>query len=219
MINLLRTIRFPGHLHSASHWIKASVIQHVSNYDELIRQANREADAIVAQAEKDAQVLRAQARQEAAESLRGDMNKILEMNREQQNTLRNQTRLICEQICLAVMERFIAQTDDQVRIKVLVEDLIAQSYNARELHVHCHPKHEESASRAIAEVLADRMNLRKFQVHPSSDMAEYELKVLASNGSEVYISLDNAVALLSEEASHFIQQNPDLQPNQLDSQS
>lgn len=219
MINLLRTVRFPGHMHTSAPWIKARTISHIGDYDDLIAQGKREAEDIIAKAEEDAAHLRSVARQEAAEAVRSDMFNFLDFAREQQQVLRQQTRLICEQVCLAVLERFITQADDQVRIKVLVEDLIAQSYNARELHVHCHPKHEEPASRAVTEVLADRLNLRRFQVHPDSEMAEYELKVRASNGSEVHISLENVLALLSDEVSHFIQQSPDLQPNQLDAQS
>lgn len=219
MLRMLRVIQFPKHLHTSANWIKANTVLHVQHYEDLIAQAQREAEDILAEARQEAAVIRGQARQEAAESLRADMNACLDMAREQQNKLRQQIRLMCEQICLAVMDRFIVQTEDQVRIKALVEDLIAQSYNARELHVHCHPKHEESTSRAVAEVLSEKLNFRKFQVHPSNELAEFELKVLASNGSEIRIGLENMLALLSDEVVHFIQQSPDVQQPELDPHS
>ena len=53
--------------------------------------------------------------------------------------------------------------------------------------------------KVLAEVLAEQMNLRKWNVKADEELQPFELKISTANGAEINVSLNNLIAMYKEE--------------------
>lgn len=199
MLKLLRRVHFPEGLQTSGPVIKAATLKHIRNYNDLLEQAEQKAQGILEQAESEAMVLREEGKEQAAREVRGDVRAMQRLTTQKEQALQKASSAICTEVCSVVLEQFVASTPDSIKIKTLVEALITRSHSARELHLRANPEQVELVKQALAEVLADQLNLRKWNVQPDEDLKPFELRISATNGSEINVSLHNLLALYKEE--------------------
>lgn len=199
MLNLLRRIAFPAELQASGPVIKARMLNYIRTHDDLIEHANQEAARIIREAQAEAAEIKAAAREEEARAVRGDLHAMRKLTEQKEQQLQQKSSAICTEVCVVVLEQFVAAASDYVKIKTLAEALVVRSHSARELNLRANPGQIELVTTILGEVLAEQMNLRKWNVKPDEDLKEFELKICTTNGAEISVSMDNLIAMYKEE--------------------
>lgn len=199
MIKLLRTVEFSGDLRTAGPVIKASLIGHVFTYDDLVREGRKKAQDIIDQANLEAETIRRNARDEMAAQMRSDLELIRKSTAQLEQDMMGRAASLCQDICVTVLEKFMDQTTDVFKIKVLVESLLTKTQISRELSLSVHPEQQDLVRSCLADKLAAQFNIRIWSVHPDPDLDLFHLRVMTPNGAEINVSLENLIAVYREE--------------------
>lgn len=211
MLKQLRRIAFPEAVQTSGPVVKASLIGHVSTYNDLIDLANRRAHEIVESAKAAADQLKAEIRDQIASELHQNLNQIKLLTRQKEQTLIQQASSICLQVCSVIIEDFIAETPDQQKIHRLATALLHRAVNTRNLALFVHPSQVELVNNVIGNSLAEQFNVKTWSVEPDEDMPPHNIQIRSHQGAEIQVSLSNLVSLYHQEikrlAPTFIQNN------------
>jgi type III secretion protein L len=210
MLNLIRRVYFPEGLQTSGPIIKASTLRHIKTYQDILEQAKFDAQNILNEAQAEATQMKEESIQRAADAVRMDLHSMKHITAQKEAALQKASSSICTEVCSIVLERFIESTPDNIKIKTLIEALVSGSHSARELNLQANPDQVELVSEVLAEVLADQLNLRKWNVKPDQDLKTFELRISTTNGSEINVSLENLVAMYKDEIEKLA---PTLEPS------
>lgn len=199
MLNLLRRVSFPVNLQTSGYLIKASLLHHVKNYQDILHEAELEKQKILTQAKLEAKQITDQARLKAIEEVQSDLQKLKESTYKKEEELKKQSTSICLEICQVVLEKFIESATDGAKIRTLIEALLERSHSARTLDLRANPEQVTQVEESLMVVLGEQFNLRKWTIHPDPDLAPFELKISTTNGSEINVSIQNLVHMFQSE--------------------
>jgi vacuolar-type H+-ATPase subunit E/Vma4 len=210
MLSLIRRVPFPQGLQTSGPVIKGSMLKHIQTYHDILRQARLDANVILAKASNEAELIKEESQQKAADEVRTDLHALKEMTAQKESTLLKASSSICTEVCTIVLEQFIESVPDTVKIKTLIDALVARSHSARELNLRANPTQLVLVEETLAQVLAEQLNLRKWKVTPDDSLEKFQLRISTTNGSEINVSLSNLIAMYKEEIEKLA---PTLEPS------
>lgn len=199
MLKSLRRVRFPENLEVSGPVVKAKLISHIKDHDELLEKANESANHILIQAKIEAQQIRESVEKRVVNSFKKDVESIRELTHHKEKKLLQQSAKLCTEVCTTVFQQLIDNLPPEGKIHVLVEKLLATAHHGRTIQLNCHLEQVELVENAVAKVMAQQMNLRQWTVIPSPDLTPYEIVISTPNGAEISVSLENLLAIYKEE--------------------
>lgn len=208
MLKNIRRVSFPEVITTSSAWIKSVLINHVSDYHDLIGEARRQSDLIIEAAQQQADGIRSLARQEAIQSVKKDYQSMLKLFNENDRLVQAKLNASCIEISLAAVERFFHTQSAAEKIRGLIAELLRQAKGVRKLHFHCHPSVSQIVADEVASILSAQMNFKAYEVHSELEMSTDEVKIMTSNGAEIHVSLKNITGLLEVEMKAFLEAQP-----------
>lgn len=199
MLSLLRRIEFPEQVSTGGPVIKASLLHHVCNHNQLIDHAKAEAGDLLEQAQLEAERIREEVKQQTAHALRDDLSAIKTLTAQQEAALQKKASQLCTNICTTVLEQVLESTPPNQKIRVLIKALLERAHHSRELQIHAHPDQVELVEQEVAAHMAAQLNMKKWVVTGNPDLPVYNIRIATQNGSEIVVSLENMIALYNDE--------------------
>ncbi|HEX5487291.1 MAG TPA: FliH/SctL family protein [Limnobacter sp.] len=207
MLRLIRRIEFPSQIRISGYCIKAKLLRHARTYQDIVAIAEDDAKLIAKRAREAAEKLQEATRSEVAQSVKGDLHQLRVLTRQKDQVLHKTLANTCSELSAIVLEQFVHSQSDFIKIKSLIEALIKRSHSARALILKVHPNQVCHANQALAQIMAEQLNVRKWEVIPDENLEPYQIRISANNGAEINVSLQNMLALYQEELDRLI---PDL---------
>lgn len=203
MLNLLRKIQFPDNVKIHSLVIRGKTLNFAKDHHDILDFARAEAKEIVAQAKKDAEAIRKNARQELAKDLQKDVQAIGQMAQNRVQTLSSHAANICIDICKEALHEFLGELPEAFRINKLITTLLNRSIGSQNLLLECAEEQLEIVQSCLAEVIAEQVAIRHWEVKVAEDLEPFELRIRAAKGSEINVSMANIMALYEQEIKNL----------------
>jgi vacuolar-type H+-ATPase subunit H len=203
MLNLLRQIQFPNNVKLHSLVIRRKTLNFARDHGDILAFAQAEAKEIVEQAKRDAEAIRQNARQELARDLQKDVRALGQMAQNRVQTLNNQAKNVCIDICSTALQEFLGELPEALKINKLISTLLERSLGTQNLLLECAEEQLEIVQSCLGELLSQQMAIRHWEVKVADDLEPYQLRIRAAKGSEINISMANLMALYEKEIKNL----------------
>lgn len=203
MFNLLRRIQFPEGLQMHGPIIKGKTLLFAKDHRDILSFAHDEARQIIEQAQRDADEIRHKVREEVANSLQTDVQAIHRTTRQRVQELADTSSRICIEVCTTALHKFLDDVPEKIKVEKLVKSLLDRSLSNQSLTLECAKEQVDTVQSCLGAVLSRKLMIRKWEVKTSEDLNPFELRIRATKGSEIQVSIDNIMALYKREIENL----------------
>lgn len=201
MHKLIRRVVFPEHIHVSGPLVKASLIRHAKDYQDLVELGKQDAAAIVERTQQEVKAIKEATRAGVLDELHQELQRMREVHRAFVSEQKAKVADLCVEICSVVIQRMIESQSEKERMRVLIQALLTESFSERELILQVNEAQKEVVQDTLSSILKTQFAQAKVTVQVNDQLQDFELSVVTPNKAQVSVSIDNLIYLYQKEVA------------------